>query len=92
VHTVLRRDIVSAIPIPRMQDTLDYHSSVEDAAQTAQRAGVGTFVMTHYIPAFQPGSDDEWRALAAAHFSGRIELGADLHRVEVDARPTTTGT
>jgi ribonuclease Z len=90
VHTVLRRDIVSAIPIQRMQETLDYHSSVEEAAQTAHRAGVDVFVMTHYIPTFQPGSDDEWRARAAAHFTGRIELGADLHRVEVGARTSTS--
>jgi ribonuclease Z len=34
----------------------------------------------------QPGTEDEWRALAAAHFDGRIELGDDLHRVEVQAR------
>ena len=66
-----------------MQDILDYHSSVEQAAQTAARGGVGTLVLTHYVPPMQPGTEDEWRALAAAHFGGRIELGDDLHRVEV---------
>jgi hypothetical protein len=31
----------------------------------------------------QPGTEDEWRALAAAHFGGPITLGADLTFVEV---------
>jgi len=85
VHTVIREDMVRAIPVPRLQDILDYHSSVEQAADTAARGGVGTLVLTHYVPPMQPGTEDEWRALAAAHFSGRIELGDDLHRVEVGA-------
>jgi ribonuclease Z len=83
VHTVIREDLVRAIPVGRLQDILDYHSSVEQAAQTAARGGVGTLVLTHYVPPMQPGTEDEWRALAAAHFGGRIELGDDLHRVEV---------
>jgi len=83
VHTVIREDLVRAIPVPRLQDILDYHSSVEQAAQTAARGGVGTLVLTHYVPPMQPGTEEEWRALAAAHFAGRIELGDDLHRVEV---------
>jgi ribonuclease Z len=83
VHTVIREDLVRAVPIPRLQDILDYHSSVEQAAQTAARGGVGTLVLTHYVPPLQPGAEDEWRSRAAAHFSGRVELGDDLHRVEV---------
>ena len=85
VHTALRKDIVATVAIPRMLDTLDYHSSPEEAAQTAARAGVGTLVLTHYVPAIPPGGGDDWRALAAAHFDGPIELGDDLHRVEVGA-------
>lgn len=83
VQTVIRRSLVEAIPIPRLQDILDYHSSVEQAAQTAARAGAGTLVLTHYVPALQPGEEDAWRGLAAAHFDGRVELGDDLHRVEI---------
>jgi ribonuclease Z len=85
VHTVIRKDIVAAIPQQRLQDICDYHSSVEEAAATADRSGVGTLVMTHYVPALMPGQEEQWRALAAAHFGGRIELGDDLHRVQVDA-------
>ncbi len=85
VHTVIRKDIVGNIPQQRLQDICDYHSSVEEAAATAARAGVGTLVMTHYVPALVPGQEEQWRALAASAFDGRIELGDDLHRVEINA-------
>jgi ribonuclease Z len=84
VHTVIRADLVAAIPVPRLQDILDYHSSVEQAAQTAARNGVGTLVLTHYVPPLLPGAENEWREIAAAHFDGPIELGDDLHVVRVD--------
>jgi ribonuclease Z len=87
VHTVIRKDIVVNIPQQRLQDICDYHSSVQEAAATAARAGVGTLVMTHYVPALVPGQEEQWRALAASEFGGRIELGDDLLRVEVSPRP-----
>lgn len=83
VHTAIRADLIAQIPIPRLLDVIDYHSSVEQAADTATRAGVGTLVLTHYVPAFPPGGGDDWRALAAERFAGRIELGDDLHHVEL---------
>lgn len=86
VHTVIREDLVRAIPVPRLQDILDYHSSVEQAADTAARAGVGTLVLTHYVPPMASGTEEEWRALATARFDGTVELGDDLHRVVVTAR------
>lgn len=86
VHTVIRKDIVTNIPQQRLRDICDYHSSVEEAAATAARAGVGTLVLTHYVPALVPGQEEQWRALAAGAFDGRIELGDDLHRVEVSPR------
>jgi ribonuclease Z len=89
VHTVIRKDIIAGIPLQRMQDTLDYHSSPEQAAQTAARAGVGTLVLTHYVPPIPTGGDGaDWRALAAAHFDGAIEIGDDLHRVEIAGKGT----
>jgi len=87
VHTVIRKDIVTQIPQQRFQDICDYHSSVEEAAATAARAGVGTLVMTHYVPALVPGQEEQWRRMAASEFGGRIELGDDLHRVEVQPSP-----
>jgi ribonuclease Z len=83
VHTVIRADLVALAPQQRLRDILDYHSSVEQAAATAQRAGVGTLILTHYVPPLQPGTEDQWRALAATEFDRQIELGDDLHRVEV---------
>ncbi|MFZ4720957.1 MAG: ribonuclease Z [Ilumatobacteraceae bacterium] len=81
VQTVIRADLVRMVPVQRLQDILDYHSSVEQAAQTATRTGVRTLVLTHYVPALQPGQEDAWRALAAEHFAGEIVLGDDLTAV-----------
>ena len=39
VQTVLREDMVRMVPMARFQDILDYHSTVEQAATTAARAG-----------------------------------------------------
>ncbi|MEI7618913.1 MAG: MBL fold metallo-hydrolase [Actinomycetota bacterium] len=83
VQTVIRDDLVKLVPSQRFQDILDYHSTVEQAAQTATRAGVTTLVLTHYVPGIAPGAEDEWRALAAAHFAGNIVLGDDLTSVEL---------
>ncbi len=81
VQTVLRDDLVSLVPAPRFRDTIDYHSTVEQAAQTAERAGVGTLVLTHQIPTPAPGSVDEWVGLARSSFRGTIVFGEDLTRV-----------
>ena len=83
VHTVIRYDLIRAVPIQRLQDVCDYHSSVADAARTAAKAGVGTLVLTHYVPALVPGEEDVWRGQAAEHFPGTIEVGPDLHTVTV---------
>ena len=83
VHTVIRKDLVQQVPQQRLRDILDYHSSVEQAAATAERAGVGILILTHYVPPLMHGQEDDWRALAASKFTRQIELGDDLHRVEV---------
>lgn len=80
---MIRRDLVEQVPLQRFRDILDYHSSVEQAADTAARAGVGTLVLTHYVPPLAPGDEPTWRAQAAGSFDGRIELGDDLHRVTI---------
>jgi ribonuclease Z len=69
---------VRAIPAPRLQDILDYHSSVAEAAQTAKRGGVRTLVLTHPVPAPFPGTEQEWIDEAAEHFDGEIVLAEDL--------------
>jgi len=83
VHTVIREDLVESMPLQRIRDICGYHSSVEQAAQTAARTGVGILILTHYVPALIPGQEEDWRSRAAAHFGRQIELGNDLHRVDV---------
>ncbi len=83
VQAVIRGDLVKQVPSARLQDILDYHSTVEQAAQTAAKAGVGTLMLTHYVPALQHGQESEWLVLAAAHFAGSVVLGDDLTHVEV---------
>jgi ribonuclease Z len=83
VHTVIRDDLITNVPIQRLRDILDYHSSVADAARTAARGGVRTLILTHYVPAMTPGDDDVWRAQAAEYFDGVIEVGDDLHTVTI---------
>ena len=84
VQTVIRDDLVRQVPSARLHDICDYHSTVEQAAQTAARAGVRTLVLTHYVPAMAPGEEGAWRALAAAHFDGEVVLGPDLTRATLE--------
>ena len=88
VQTVIRHDLVSALAdaLPngsRMRDILDYHSSVEQAAQTAARAGVKNLVLTHYVPPMAAGQEDDWRSHATPHFDGPVIIGPDLTSIEV---------
>jgi len=83
VQTVIRPDLVAKVPSARLQDITDYHSSVEDAARTAKRAGVGTLVLTHMVPAVAPGDEQSWIDAAASHFDGRVVLGEDLLTLDV---------
>jgi len=78
VQTVLRDDLVRRVAFPRFVDTIEYHSTVAQAAQTAARAGVRTLVLTHQIPTPAAGSAEEWVAIARAHFDGEIVFGKDL--------------
>jgi ribonuclease Z len=78
VQTVVRPSTIAMIPSARLQDVVDYHSSIEQAAQTAAAAGVATLVLTHPVPPPAPGSEQEWVDEAAAHFDGEIVLAHDL--------------
>jgi len=84
VQTVLRDDLVSKVPMRRFQETIDYHSTVVQTAQTAQRTRVRTLVLTHQIPTPAPGSADQWIAIAREHFDGEIVFADDLTKVAVD--------
>ena len=84
VQTVLRDDLVRLVPARRFQDTIDYHSTVEQAGETAERAGVRTLVLTHQVPSPAAGAADEWVAIAQRVFHGRVVCGEDLTRVTTD--------
>ncbi|MHB1582614.1 MAG: ribonuclease Z [Acidimicrobiales bacterium] len=87
VQSVVRDDLIRQLPSARLQDVLSYHSTVEQAAATAARGGVGVLVLTHYVPPPAPGDEASWRALAAAHFDGRVVLGDDLTTFRYERRP-----
>ncbi|MBV8986037.1 MAG: ribonuclease Z [Acidimicrobiia bacterium] len=81
VSTVIRDDLLRSVGVQRLVDVCDYHSTVEQAADTAKRAGVATLVLTHCVPPIPPGNEDEWRAIAASVFDGEIVVANDLDRV-----------
>jgi ribonuclease Z len=83
VQTVLRDDLVRMVPMQRFVDTIDYHSTVVQAAQTAARGGVRTLVLTHQIPTPGTGAADEWVGPAREHFDGEIVFGEDLTSIVV---------
>ncbi len=78
VQTVIRRDLVEQIPNDMVQDILDYHSGVVEAARTAARVGAKRLVLTHMVPAPTAEQYSEWIALAAEHYEGEIIIGDDL--------------
>lgn len=83
VQTVIRRDIVELIPNEMMQDILDYHSGVIEAAQTAARVGSRRLVLTHMVPAPTPDQYSEWVQIAAEHYDGPVIIGDDLTTISV---------
>jgi len=83
VQTAIRADIVRQIPNARIQDILDYHSSVEQAADTAARAGVGALILTHYVPPQPTPMLELWRDLVTPIFAGTVVLGDDLTAYDI---------
>ena len=81
VQTAIRRDLVELIGNDMVQDILDYHSGVVEAAQTAARVGARRLVLTHMVPAPTAEQYPEWIARAAEHFDGEIVIGDDLTTV-----------
>ena len=85
VHEALMPSAVDRLVanVPNASDLkrsiLSHHTTAEDAGQVAQAAGVGTLVLSHLVPADDPGvSDEAWVQAARRHFRGRIVLGHDL--------------
>ena len=83
LQSVIRKDLVAALPNAMIQDILDYHSDVVEAAQTAHRVGAKRLMLTHMVPAPPAENYDQWIALAAEHFDGEIIMGDDLTTVTI---------
>ena len=84
VQTVIRDDLIKQLPIKRLLDVLDYHSTVEDAARTAKKAGVKILVLNHCVPAPSTQEDiDQWIQIASEYFDGEIILPSDLETINV---------
>ncbi len=60
VQTVIRSDLISQAPAPRMRDVIDYHSDVAQAGQTATRCNVGHLVLNHFVRRPCPRGEEEW--------------------------------
>jgi ribonuclease Z len=82
VQTVILRSFIEKHPSARFRDVIDYHSDVEQAAQTAQACGVRTLVLNHPVPPPQPGTEAAWIELARRNFDGEIVMATDLLSLE----------
>jgi ribonuclease Z len=73
VQTVFRPAVIGPLGTQ-----MRYHSSTDDAARTAAKAGVKTLVYTHMMPAPLSGAEQEWINDAKPYFDGEVVLGEDL--------------
>ena len=88
VHEACRTTALhDAIAGTQFEQIFSYHADTVPLGALAQRAGVDHLVLTHLIP---PPNDDADAAAFAADvreggYTGRVTVGTDLLRVEVDA-------
>jgi len=84
VHEVLYLPAVERVAgnLPHARTLTEHlvrcHTSVEDVGKLAAAAGVGTLVLSHFIPADSSVPDEEWARLAQQGFDGEVVVGRDL--------------
>jgi len=85
VHEVMYLPAIDALianqpTAPRLrQHLLAAHTTCEDVGRIATRAGVGTLVLSHFVPGGQPFIPDEvWLAAVRPYYTGEIIVGRDL--------------
>jgi ribonuclease BN (tRNA processing enzyme) len=92
VHEVIDRAWVESLfgqppfppPVQALIDhLLESHTTIEDVGPVAERAGVRTLVLNHFVPSNNP--PQRWRQ-AKRGFSGRLVVGEDLMQVGVGVR------
>jgi ribonuclease BN (tRNA processing enzyme) len=58
------------------------HTLPEDVGRIADRAGVNTLVLSHFVPGDDPSiTDEQWAVGVRKHFKGKIILGKDLTEI-----------
>ena len=57
------------------------HTLPEDVGKIADRAGVDTLVLSHFVPGDAPITDEQWSEGVRKHFKGRIIVGKDLMEI-----------
>jgi ribonuclease BN (tRNA processing enzyme) len=64
------------------ESIMSHHTTAEDAGRAAQRAGVKTLVLSHFVPADDPTVTDQmWIDAARTHFRGTVIVGKDLMEI-----------
>jgi len=64
------------------QHLMAAHTLPEDVGRIAARAGVGTLVLSHFVPGDDPSiTDEQWAEGVRQYFKGRIIVGKDLMEV-----------
>ena len=58
------------------------HTLPEEVGRIAERAGVNTLVLSHFVPGDDPSiTDEQWAEGARKHFKGHIVVGKDLMEI-----------
>ncbi|MBA3637948.1 MAG: MBL fold metallo-hydrolase [Acidobacteria bacterium] len=84
VHEVVSREFWERPGAPQPPDVVRHilasHTDAPDVGRVAAAAGVGTLVLSHFVPTEGPGapSDEQWIAGVRRHFKGRIVVAKDL--------------
>lgn len=87
VHEAMRKSVMRefAESAPHFGHIMEYHSDVVELAAMAERFEVPHLVLTHLIPAPQPGSEEEnlWvDDVRSGGYTGRVTVARDLTSCE----------
>lgn len=63
------------------------HTPIDAVGGIAQRAGVGTLVLSHLVPGEDARTPEEWEALARPGFDGKVVCGVDLDELPIGESP-----
>lgn len=81
VHEVRLRSFAEAVVGTHYEDIAEYHADAVDLGASAERAGVGHLVLTHFIPPPRDGYDEFVDEVRRGGFGGEVVAGPDLTEV-----------